>query len=174
MEAAAEKSRSATVLDLQAWTYYNLYWTTSWGSLLSDLHVPHEQWVLDRHFWSIFCLLFMGIRHLSHMLTVPPTKACLLCAIYTGPCPKALTECSLLDFWRSSIVQGHFRVIKLCHKQMHISKLFSYSNPFSGQISKINPYQKNNHCSTFSPLAILFFSFIPVTLAPSQNQNKTK
>ena len=25
MEAAAEKSRSATVLDLQAWTYYNLY-----------------------------------------------------------------------------------------------------------------------------------------------------
>ena len=25
VEAAAEKSRSATVLDLQAWTYYNLY-----------------------------------------------------------------------------------------------------------------------------------------------------
>ena len=40
MEAAAEKSRSATVLELQAWTYYyNLYKTTSWGNLLSDLHV---------------------------------------------------------------------------------------------------------------------------------------
>ncbi len=45
MEAAAEKSRSATVLDLQAWTYYNLYQTTNWGNLLSDLHVPHEQFV---------------------------------------------------------------------------------------------------------------------------------
>ena len=43
MEAAAEKSRSETVLDLQAWTCYNLYYTTSRGNLLSDLHVPHEQ-----------------------------------------------------------------------------------------------------------------------------------
>ena len=40
MEAAAEKSRSTTVSDLQAWTYYNLCYTTSWGNLLSDLHVP--------------------------------------------------------------------------------------------------------------------------------------
>ena len=48
----------------------------------------------------------MGIRHLPHVLTVPPTKACLLCAtpagmdlyiyIYTGPRPQALTECSPL------------------------------------------------------------------------------
>ena len=27
-----------------------------------------------------FCLLFTGIRHLAHVLTVPPTKAYLLCA----------------------------------------------------------------------------------------------
>ena len=84
MEAAAEKSRSATVLDLQAWTCYNLYWTTSWGNLLSDMHVPHEQWVLDRHFWCFFCLLFTGIRHLPHMLTVSPTKACRLCTTPAG------------------------------------------------------------------------------------------
>ena len=32
MEAAAQKSRSATVLDLQVWTYYDLYQTTSWGT----------------------------------------------------------------------------------------------------------------------------------------------
>ena len=43
MEAAAEKSRSVTVLDIQAWTYYNLYQTTSWGNLISNVHVPHEQ-----------------------------------------------------------------------------------------------------------------------------------
>ena len=56
MEAAAEKSRSATVLDLQAWTYDNLYQSNSWGNLLSDLHVPHKQWALDRYFWCLFCL----------------------------------------------------------------------------------------------------------------------
>ena len=27
---------------------------------------------------AFFCLLFTGIRHLVHVLTVPPTKACLL------------------------------------------------------------------------------------------------
>ena len=25
-------------------------------NLLSDLHVPHEQWALDWHFWCLFCL----------------------------------------------------------------------------------------------------------------------
>ena len=66
--------------------------------------------MFDRHFWCLFCLLFTGIRHLPHVLTVPPTKACLLCAtpagmdLYTGPCPKAVTDCSPLDFRRSSIL----------------------------------------------------------------------
>ena len=79
MKVAEEKSRSATLWDLQAWTYYNLYQTTSWGSLLSDLHVPCKLWVFDRHFWCLLSLLFTGIHHLAHVLTVPPTKACLLC-----------------------------------------------------------------------------------------------
>ena len=57
----------------------------------------------------IFCLLYTSVRHLPPMLTVPPTKACLLCAtptgmdLYTDSCPKALTDCSPLDFQRSSI-----------------------------------------------------------------------
>ena len=51
---------------------------------LSDLHVLREQWVFDRHFWCLFCLLFTGIRHIAHVLTVPPTKACLLCATPAG------------------------------------------------------------------------------------------
>ena len=99
MEAAAEKSWSATVLDLQAWTYYNLYQTISWGNLLSDLHVPHEHWVLDRHFWCLFCLLFTGIRHLAHVLTVPPTKAWLLCATPAG-----------MDWYTEALPVGTYRV----------------------------------------------------------------
>ena len=57
-----------------------------------------------------FCLLFTSIRHLSHVLTVPPNKNVPTLRytrrhslIYTGPCPKALTGCSPLDFRRSSI-----------------------------------------------------------------------
>ena len=33
---------------------------------------------------AFFCLLFTGIRHLAHVLTVTPTKACLLCATLAG------------------------------------------------------------------------------------------
>ena len=56
-----------------------------------------------------FLPLFTGIRLLAHVLTVPPAKVCLLCAtpagldLYIQACPKALTECSPLDFRRSSI-----------------------------------------------------------------------
>ena len=40
-----------------------------------------------------------------------------------------------------STAQGHLRTIKLCHKQTHISKLFSENKPFpfDSQINKINP-----------------------------------
>ena len=74
MEAAAEKSWSATVLDLQAWTYYNLYQTTSWENLLSDQHVPHEQWALDRHFWCLFCLCLWVSVILPTCLLYPQQK----------------------------------------------------------------------------------------------------
>ena len=49
--------------------------------------------------------LFTGIRHLPHVLTVPPNKSVPTLRYtrrhgptYTGPCPKALTECSPLFF----------------------------------------------------------------------------
>ena len=59
--------------------------------------------------FSAFCLRVSVI--LPTCSLYPPTKACLLCAtpagmdlyIYTGPRPKALTECSPLNFRRSSI-----------------------------------------------------------------------
>ena len=57
---------------------------TSWGNLLSDMHIPREQWVFDQPFWCLFCLLFTGICHLAHELTVSPTKACLLCTTPGG------------------------------------------------------------------------------------------
>ena len=73
-------------------------------NLLPDLHVPLEQWVFDRHFWCLLCRLFTDIRHLPHVLTVPPTKACLLCAtparmdLYTQV--HARSALSPLDFRR--------------------------------------------------------------------------
>ena len=44
----------------------------------------NPQTVLDRHFWCLFCFCFSFLNpvfvHLRHGLTVPTTKACLLCA----------------------------------------------------------------------------------------------
>ena len=101
MEAAADRSRSATVLDLQAWTYYNLYQTTSWGNLLSDLHVPHEQKALDRHFWCLSCFCLRVSVILPTCSLYPQQKRA-----YSVLHPQAwtcITECSPLDFRRSSI-----------------------------------------------------------------------
>ena len=47
--------------------------------------------------------------HCTSNKSVPTQRGHLLCRhgpIYTGPCPKALTECSPLDFRRSSIAGG--------------------------------------------------------------------
>ena len=81
--------------------------------------------MFDRHFLCLFCLLFTGICHLPYVLTVRPKSVLTLrytrwhgplslslslyIYIYTGPCSKALIECSPLDFRRSSIVSGIIR-----------------------------------------------------------------
>ena len=40
-------------------------------------------------------------------------------------------------------ISSNAQMLKLCHKQTHISIIFSYNvNPFSSQIGKINPYKK--------------------------------
>ena len=100
MEAGAEKSRSATVLDLQAWTYYNLYHTTSWRNLLSDLHVPHKQWALDRRFWCLFCLC-LRVSVILPTCSLYPQQKRAYSALHPQawtcihrPCLWALTECS--------------------------------------------------------------------------------
>ena len=41
--------------------------------------------------------------------------------------------CQELDFNALSVVQGRFGMIKLLHKQMHISKLFSYMTMSKGE-----------------------------------------
>ena len=40
--------------------------------------------VPDRHFWGNFCFFLTASVRLRHGLTVPPTKACLLCATPAG------------------------------------------------------------------------------------------
>ena len=46
-----------------------------------------------------FLPLFTGIHHLAHMLTVPPTKVCLLCATPAG-----------LDLYIQAMPVGTYRV----------------------------------------------------------------
>ena len=46
-----------------------------------------------------FLPLFMGIRHLAHVLTVPPIKACLLCTTPAG-----------LDLYILAMPVGTYRV----------------------------------------------------------------
>ena len=68
--------------------------------------------MFDGHFWCLF-LPFVSafIRHLPHVLTVVVAHKSVPTLrytfrhgpIYTCPCPKTLTECSPLDFRRSSI-----------------------------------------------------------------------
>ena len=62
-------------------------------------------------------------------------------------------------------LEGHIRMIKLFHKQMHKSKFFSYVNSFSSKIDKTDPYTKikqNTHtqtpntCSKFVPSSFPF------------------
>ena len=50
----------------------------------------------------IFLPLFTGIGHLAHVLTVPPTKACLLCATPAG-----------LDRYLQAMPVGTYRVQSL-------------------------------------------------------------
>ena len=61
----------------------------NWGNLLSELHVSHT--VPDRRFWCLFCFFSLGF-------IVPPTKRA-----YSALHPQTLTECSPVDFRRSSI-----------------------------------------------------------------------
>ena len=68
------------------------------GNLLSELHVPHKQCLTDVS--NAFSASFTSICRLSRGFTVSPIKRA-----YSALHPQALTECSLLDFGRSSIVE---------------------------------------------------------------------
>ena len=74
-------------------------WTPSqnWMNLLSELHVPHKQYFgISDTFSSSFTSIWPSFPRFH----CNPNKACLLCAN-----PQALTECSPLDFRRSSIAR---------------------------------------------------------------------
>ena len=84
MEAAAEKSRSATFLDLQADGPIIIYTRLPAGGTYCPICTfPTNNERLSA-FLMPFLPLLTGVRHLAHVLTVPPTKACLLCATPAG------------------------------------------------------------------------------------------
>ena len=68
------------------------------GNLLLELHVPHKQCLTDIS--NAFSASFTSICHLSRGFTVSPINRA-----YSALHPQALTECSPLDFGRSSIVE---------------------------------------------------------------------
>ena len=78
----------------------------NWGNLLSELHVPHRQCLAGISNAFFASLTVSG--HLSLGFTVPPTKRA-----YSALYPQALTECSPLDFRRSSIVTRSQMFLKL-------------------------------------------------------------
>ena len=45
--------------------------------------------------------------------------------VYTGPCPKALTECSPLDFRRSSIKTDCNVTVGLCARARHVLRSYT-------------------------------------------------
>ena len=57
--------------------------------------------------FSAFCLRVSVIFPTCSLYPQQKRAYSALHPIYTGPCPKALTECSPLDFRRSSINTGH-------------------------------------------------------------------
>ena len=68
-----------------------------------------------------FLPLFTGIRHLAHVLTVPPTKVCLLCAtpagldLYIQTMPVDTYRVQSLNLRRSSIVNV---ILKGCNNAL--------------------------------------------------------
>ena len=72
----------------------------NWGNLLSELHVSHEQCLISiSDAFSAFFFFFTGIRpSLSRALLYPRQKRA-----YSALRSQALTECSPLEFRRSSV-----------------------------------------------------------------------
>ena len=133
MEAAAEKSRSATVLDLQAETYYNLYEEYQLGE--PTIRSACSPRMVSA--WLAFLMLFLPFVY-EYPSSCPcahctPTKACLLCATPPGmdlyiqvhACrhlPSAvpwISEGCLFNIWQSprpacqSITKTHLEVVRI-------------------------------------------------------------
>ena len=104
----AEKSWSATLWDLQAWTYCNIYTRLpAGGTYYLICTFPAST-------WSAFLMPFLPFVYgypsscphapCTANKSVPTLRyTCRPGPRYTGPCLEALTECSPLDFQRSSI-----------------------------------------------------------------------
>ena len=103
MEAAAEKSRSATVLDLQAWTYNNLSRLPAGGTYYPICMFPtnSEQLIGISDAFSAFVYGYPSISCPRVQCTLNKSVTTLRYTRRHGP---VYTECSPLDFRRSSIL----------------------------------------------------------------------
>ena len=79
-----------------------------WG--LSELHIPHAQYTPPA-----FLLPLPVSGHLSRGFSVPPTKRA-----YSALHPQAFSECSPLDFQRSSVVGVGESHSWACSLQLHL------------------------------------------------------
>ena len=75
-----------------------------------------------------FLPLFTGIRHLAHVLTVPPTKACLLCATPAG-----------LDLYTQAVPVGTYRMQSLISEDRLLSE-FLFAEHTSDSATKYNSF----------------------------------
>ena len=82
--------------------------TQNWGNLLSELHVPHEQCLTGIS--DVFSAFFNQYLSIFIRGSLYPQQKCAYSALHL----QALTECSPLDFQRSSIIKRnlvHYHLI---------------------------------------------------------------
>ena len=110
MEAAAEKSRSATVLDLEAYKPVIIYSRLPAGGTYYPICMFPTNSERSIGISDAFSAFVYGYPSSCPRAHCTPNKSVPTLRYtrrhgptYTDRCPKALTECSPLDFLRSSI-----------------------------------------------------------------------
>ena len=136
MEVAAEKSRSATLAEIFRHGPIIIYTRLPAGGTYYPICMfptNSECLIGISDAFSAFCL---WVSVIFPTCSLYPPKKQAYCAlhpqawtyIYTGPCPKALTECSPMDFRRSSIPLPH-------PQERTFTASSSFANPAQGSSS---------------------------------------
>ena len=115
MEVAAEKSQSATVQIFKHGPIIIYTRLPAGGTyyLICTSPASSERLIGIFDAFSAFCLR-VAVIFPTCSLYPQQKRAYSALHPHTGPCPKALTECSPLDFRRSSIVRGNCGCHEIC------------------------------------------------------------